>query len=89
MKIFLREIRYIEGLKDYVKLYLEDEMIISKVSLKEMAVKLPSATFLRIHRSYIVSKQKIKAFTHEQVEVDHNLLPIGNSYRQAVISSLS
>lgn len=85
LKINVSDIRYVEGLKDYVKIYLKDQMVISKASLKEMEEKLPAGRFLRIHRSYLVSVQKIRAFTHEHVEVDRNILPIGISYRASVI----
>jgi len=79
MKIALDQIRYIEGLKDYVKIYLEDQMIISKASMKEMEEKLPNDQFIRIHRSYLVSFSRIQAYTQDHVEVDRNILPIGAS----------
>jgi DNA-binding LytR/AlgR family response regulator len=89
MKIALDQIRYIEGLKDYVKIYLEDQMIISKASMKEMEEKLPDDQFLRIHRSYLVSVSRIQAYTQDHVEVDRNILPIGASYKAAVRQQLA
>lgn len=88
-KIALDQIRYIEGLKDYVKIYLEDQMIISKASMKEMEEKLPDDRFIRIHRSYLVSVSRIQAYTQEHVEVDRNILPIGTSYKAAVMQQLA
>jgi len=85
LKVPLEDIRYIEGLKDYVKIYLEDQMIISKASMKEMEDKLPVDQFIRIHRSYLVSVSKIQAYTHEHVEINRNILPIGTSYKSAVM----
>jgi len=89
MKIALDQIRYIEGLKDYVKIYLEDQMIISKASMKEMEEKLPDDQFIRIHRSYLVSVSRIQAYTQDHVEVDRNILPIGASYKAAVRQQLA
>ena len=89
MKVPLDQIRYIEGLKDYVKIYLEDQMIISKASMKEMEKKLPADQFLRIHRSYLVSVSKIQAYTQEHVEVDRNILPIGASYKASVMHQIA
>lgn len=88
-KIPMDDIRYIEGLKDYVKIYLEHQMIISKASMKEMEKKLPSDLFIRIHRSYLVSVSKIHAYTQEYVEVGQNILPIGTSYKVAVMHQIS
>jgi DNA-binding LytR/AlgR family response regulator len=85
LKIEVNDIRYIEGLKDYVKIYLEDKMVISKATLKDMEAKLPADRFLRIHRSYLVAVLRIKAYTHEHVEVGLNILPIGISYRASVM----
>jgi len=85
LKIMTDDIRYIEGLKDYVKIYLEGRLVISKISMKEMEDKLPVDRFLRIHRSYLVSVSKIQAYTKEHVEIDRNILPIGTSYRAAVM----
>jgi DNA-binding LytR/AlgR family response regulator len=89
LKILTDDIRYIEGLKDYVKIYLEGKLVISKVSMKEMEERLPSGQFLRIHRSYLVAVSKIQAYTNEHVEIDRNILPIGTSYRAAVMKSIS
>ncbi len=89
LKIPLDQIRYLEGLKDYVKIYLEDQMIISKASMKEMEEKLPADQFIRIHRSYLVSVSKIQAYTQEHVEVGRNILPIGASYKAAVMHQIS
>ncbi len=85
VKVPLGNIRYIEGLKDYVKIYLEDQMIISKASMKEMEDKLPADHFIRIHRSYLISVSKIQAYTNEHVEINRNILPIGTSYKSAVM----
>ena len=55
VKVNINDIKYIEGLKDYVKIYLIDNMIISKIPIKNLEQKLPGGKFLRIHRSYLIS----------------------------------
>ena len=67
IQIELDKILYIEGLKDYIKIHLEDNPrpILSLVSMKMMEDKLPANRFIRIHRSFIVQKQKIKIIEKE------------------------
>ena len=89
IKISLDEVQYIEGLKDYVKIYLKNQMIISKISMKELEKKLGLNDFIRIHRSFIVSVAKIKAFTNDHIEIESGQLPVGNSYKRSVISRLN
>lgn len=89
LKILLNTIRYIEGLRDYVKIYTDKEMIISKSTIKDLQKKLPDDDFIRIHRSYLVAKNKIQAYTTEHIEIGNNILPIGPGYRSAVMSNLA
>jgi DNA-binding LytR/AlgR family response regulator len=89
VKIPVDKILYIEGLKDYVKIFTDTEMIISKVSMKDMQDKFTDDRFLRIHRSFLVSIRKIKAFNNDEIEIANKSLPIGRSYKQEVISCLS
>ncbi len=89
IKVALNDILYIEGLKDYVKIYFNNNMLISKISMKELETKLPSNSFIRIHRSYIVSTIKIKTFTNEHVGVESGELPIGSSYKRFVLTFLN
>lgn len=89
IKVAFNDILYVEGLKDYVKIYLNNNMLISKISIKELETKLPSNSFIRIHRSYIVSTVKIKAFTNEHVEIESSILPIGGSYKRFVLTFLN
>lgn len=88
VRIETDRIRYIEGLKDYLKIYLDDEMIISKMTMKEMEENLKGDNFIRIHRSFLVSVRKISAYTPEIVEVGKDTLPVGYSYRNQVMSFL-
>lgn len=84
VQVPLDKILYIEGLKDYVKIYLEDEPkpILSLLSMKAMEEKLPIKDFLRVHRSYIVQKSKIKVIDRGRIVFGKVYIPISDSYKQ-------
>jgi DNA-binding LytR/AlgR family response regulator len=88
VKIQIDDIHYIEGLKDYVKIYVKNGLIISKMPMKNMEKMLPSEGFIRIHRSYLVPLSKISAFNNEGIEIDSAVLPIGKMYKESVIRFL-
>ena len=83
VKIDLDKIFYIEGLKDYVKIYLEGEEkpIITLNSLKKMVTNLPSNRFLRVHKSYIVNTDKIRSVTKNRIIINEKWIPIGDNYK--------
>lgn len=89
VKIYLREILYIEGLSEYVQIYTENKKLITKASMTNMEEKLPSLSFMRIHKSYIVSLTKIEAFTSTSIELPGKELPIGRSYKNSVHKMLN
>lgn len=84
IKLLLNEILYIEGLSEYVKIYTDNKKIVTKTSMTNMEDKLPDDGFMRIHKSYIVSLNKIEAFTSSSIEVTGKELPIGRSYKNKV-----
>ena len=88
VKIFIDEILMIESLREYVRITTPDKNILVKFQLNEMEEMLSKNDFLRIHRSFIVSKDKISAFTATGVEIDGKQIPIGRSYKEVVISIL-
>ncbi|WP_347838080.1 response regulator transcription factor [uncultured Draconibacterium sp.] len=88
LKVQLNEILYVEGLSEYVQIYTTDKKIITKNSMTNMAEKLPENSFMRIHKSFIVSLSKIEAFTSSSIEVPGKELPIGRSYKNAVLEVL-
>lgn len=84
VKVFLKDILYLESLRDYVIIHLKDQKEIKvKLTLNHVEKMLPVNQFLRIHRSYIVSLLKITAFTKTDVEIGRKELPIGKSYTAA------
>lgn len=89
IKIYLSEIKYIEGLSEYVQIYTDKRKVIVKTSLTQMEEKLPAEQFLRIHKSYIISVNKIEAFTANTIEIQNKELPIGRSYKNVVLNLLN
>jgi len=84
VKVLLNDILYIEGLKDYVKVYLSKQhSILSLNSLKNLEEKLPARQFMRINRSCIVSLSKITAVTKTAVQIDDIVIPVGDNYKEA------
>ncbi len=88
VKMFLDEILYIESLKEYVRIISRDKAILTKFQLGEIEDLLKKNNFLRIHRSFIVAKDKIDAFSATDVEINGKQIPIGRSYKELVIASL-
>ena len=85
VRIALDDILYIEGLKDYVKVHLRDveKAILSLTSLKALEEKLPSKKFMRIHRSFIVSLDKVKSMTKNAVQIGKMNITVGDQYKEA------
>jgi DNA-binding LytR/AlgR family response regulator len=81
IKVLLDDIFYIESDKDYVKVFTEKGFIITRQTIASVEAMLSESQFIRIHRSYIVSLNKLKSFTHETVEIGDKELPVGKLYR--------
>lgn len=88
VKIYFDEILYIESLKEYVRIFTAEDSIVTKFQLGEIERFLNDDNLLRIHRSFIVAKDKIKAYTATEIEVGNASLPIGRSYREEVMQAL-
>lgn len=87
IKISFDEITYVESMKDYVRIFTNQENTITKDTIANFENKLPHS-FLRVHRSYIVNTEKITAFTKMDVEIGKKEIPIGASYKNSVIEFL-
>jgi DNA-binding LytR/AlgR family response regulator len=81
IKVLLDDILYVESDKDYVKVFTEKGFVITRQTIASVEAMLSESQFIRIHRSYIVSLNKLKSFTAETVEVGNKELPIGKLYR--------
>lgn len=82
-KVNLKDILFIEGLKDYVIIQLAEQRLITRMNVKTIHELLPKSTFLRINRSYIVNKNRIDSFDNNDVFIQQYEIAIGNSYREA------
>jgi DNA-binding LytR/AlgR family response regulator len=88
VKVFLDEILYIESMKEYIRVNTKSKSVLTKFKLSQVDGLLNENNFLRIHRSFIVAKDKIEAFSATEVELGGKRLPIGRSYKELVLSVL-
>ena len=88
VKMFLDEILYIESLKEYIRIVAKDKSILTKFQLGQTEDLLKNKNFLRIHRSFIVAKDKVDAFSATDIEIQGKLIPIGRSYKEQVYADL-
>lgn len=86
VKIMFDDILYIEGLKDYVRIYLTDgrDPVMSLMNMKKIEESLPRPEFMRIHRSYIVHMKKIEGIDRFRVVIGDAVLPISDSYKTTI-----
>lgn len=87
-RIFYKDIIYIESMKEYVAYHTSEGRTLSLGSLKSLEEELPSDQFIRIHKSYIVAKDKVAALEGNLVHIGELKLPIGSSYRKEVMEAL-
>ncbi len=89
-KIAIHSILYIEGLKDYVKVFLDSGiMLIVKETMSGLMEKLGRYGFLRCHKSFIIPVFRVRAFSPDFVEISDKVIPIGRSFRETIISKLT
>lgn len=85
LQIPLESIVYIEGMKDYVKIYTTEAAnpVVSLMNMRDFEKMLPSSRFIRVHRSYIVQKNKIRIIERSRIVFGDKYIPVGDSYREA------
>ncbi len=81
-KIYLDDILYIEGLKDYISIFTKTERIITLQNMKKMEESLPAKSFIRVHKSYIVAIGKIESIERSRIQIGEKTIPIGDTYRE-------
>ncbi|RYE54084.1 MAG: LytTR family transcriptional regulator, partial [Sphingobacteriales bacterium] len=81
-KLYFKNILYIEGLKDYVIIYCQDNKIISSMNVKTIAAQLPAKYFARVSKSYIVNVSHITSFDTELIYIDNIEIPLGQMFRE-------
>ncbi len=82
-KVYINDIYYVEGLKNYVAIHLKDRQIITYNTLKHIEDYLSENNFIKTHKSYIISINHIDKTTTDSVFINQNELPIGDTYRKA------
>lgn len=88
VRINFESILYIESIGDYVKIHLVDKTIVTRETITNIEAKLPQRSFIRTHRSFIVSLNCIESYTNEYVEVTKNAIPISRKYKDSVLNKL-
>lgn len=91
VRVPLSEIDYIEGLKDYVKIYTtgNERPVLSLMSIKSLEETLPSGTFMRVHRSFIVNLDRVRLVERTGIIMGGRCIPISESYRKAFFDRIS
>ena len=86
VKIVVADIEYVEGLKDYIKIYLSSspKPVLTRMSLKSIEEKLPAGAFIRTHKSFLVATRKITAIKRDLVCIKEKEIPIGEAYKANV-----
>lgn len=84
-KIYFKDILYIEGLKDYVVIYTNDNKIITSMNVKTIAAQLPQAIFARVSKSYIVNTLHISSFDNELIYINNHEIPLGQIFKDDFI----
>ena len=83
VKILFSEILFIESMKDYIRIHTVDRMIVTQISISAIEQRLPD-NFLRIHRSFIIAKDKVTAYTQHDIEIGKHQIPIGRNFKSVV-----
>jgi len=86
-RIHLEDIRYVESMKDYIRIHLPESRVTSKDKLSHFETQLP-AHFIRVHRSYLINLKAVTAFNTSEINLGEILIPIGVSYKQEVLKAL-
>jgi DNA-binding LytR/AlgR family response regulator len=90
VKIMHEDILYIEGLDDYLKIYLSGRKpLVVRMTMKAMLEKLPSPQFIRVHRSFIIPLARIEKVRNKMVFIEGKEIPVGSSYEKLFFDSYS
>ena len=89
IKIDFNKILFVESLGDYVKIFTQTNTIVTRETISNLELKLPSNKFIRIHRSYIISLKEITSYTNEFIEINKKAIPISRSYKESVLQKLA
>jgi len=88
-KVYLKDLKFIQALGDYVKLITESESLVVLSTMKSFEKQLPAEDFLRIHKSYIVNLRRVEKFNSKAVELDNEVLPLSRNRKADLVEALS
>jgi DNA-binding LytR/AlgR family response regulator len=88
LRIPLDDILFVEGVKDYVKIVLPTQRILTKVSIGNFLQELPAGRFVQVHKSFIVAKAKVTAYTAHDIEIGEMVVPIGRQYKEGFLREM-
>jgi len=88
-KIFFEQILFIEGMRDYRQIHTTEKKIMTLETFKELESKLPSDQFIRVHKSYLVSLNKIESIERDRIKIRKDLIPISDTFRENFYLSIS
>jgi len=89
IRVNFGDILYLEAYREYVRIFMEDGDIMTLDTMKNMELTLPENKFRRIHKSYIIAFDRLASVQGNQVEIGDNKLPIGRSYKAALMDALN
>lgn len=90
IRVDLNTVLYCEGLKDYTQIYIagRQKPLVTLQNLKSISEKLPASDFIRVHRSFIVSMEKIDTISRNEISIGSSEIPIGDAYRDKLIEMI-
>jgi DNA-binding LytR/AlgR family response regulator len=89
-KVLLSEILFIEGLDNYLKVYIRDQKtLVVRMTMKSLLEKLPTTDFCRVHRSYIISIVNMDSYRNKIIYINNNEIPLGTSYENDFLQILN
>lgn len=87
-KIEYEEILYVEGMKDYLRIVMATEKVMTLMSFKKLLELLPQSDFIRVHKSYVIPLKKVETIERSNIKIRDKFIPIGESYRSAFFDLL-
>jgi DNA-binding LytR/AlgR family response regulator len=87
-KVMLNDIVLIESLDEYIRIHMKGKILVSRENISAMELKLGSKDFVRIHRSYIISRRYITSISSDGVELAGKMLPFGRTFKMTAMSAL-
>lgn len=88
-KVFTAKILYIEGMKDYLKIVMSDDSIMTLMNFSTLLTLLPEQNFIRVHKSFVVALDKIESIERDRIIINKERIPVGDTYRSAFFNIIS